>query len=99
MKEQRDTYSATFWLNGKTEDTLQRSFADIAQRLLIEHPYLTQLKTAVKVKKPDQIVAAIKQWLSIRKNTRWILVFDNVDNPKLPGIENPQAYDVRFIFS
>ena len=98
MKGQRDTYSATFWLNGKTEDTLKQSFAGIAQRLLIEHPYLTQLKTAVKVKKADEIVAAIKQWLSIRNNTRWILVFDNVDNPKLPGIEDPQAYDIRSYF-
>lgn len=40
----------------------------------------------------------MKQWLSIRGNTQWILVFDNVDNPKLPGINDPQAYDIRLYF-
>ncbi len=33
MKEHRDIYSATFWLNGKNEDTLKQSFAGMAKRL------------------------------------------------------------------
>ena len=98
IKEQRDTYSAIFCLNGKNEDTLKQSFAGIAERLHNEFPSSTLLKTAVEEKNADRMVAAIKQWLSIRKNTRWILVFDNVDNPKLPGVKDPQAYDVGLYF-
>ena len=98
LKEQRDRYSAVFWLNGKTEETLKKSFAGIAKRLHDEYPRLTLLKTALEGKNANQIVAAIKQWLSRRENTRWILVFDNVDNPKLPDIKDPQGYDIRSYF-
>lgn len=98
MKEQRDEYSAIFWLSGNNEDTLKQSFAGIANRLHNEYPRSTLLKTAVEEKNADQVVRAVKQWLSMRKNTRWIMVFDNIDNPKLPGIKDPQAYDIKSYF-
>ena len=98
IKEHRDIYSAIFWLNGKNEDTLKQSFAQMAKRLYIEYPSSALLRSAAEEKDADQIVAVIKQWLSIKGNTRWILVFDNVDNPKLPSISNLQAYDIRLYF-
>ncbi len=98
MKEHRDTYSAIFWLNGKTEDMLKHSFAQIAKRLHIEYPSSMLLRRAAEEKDADQVVAVIKQWLSIKGNAQWILVFDNVDNPKFRGISDPQAYDVGYIF-
>ncbi len=98
MKEHRDTYSAIFWLNGKNEDMLKHSFAQMAKRLHIEYPSSTLLRRAAEEKDADQVVAAINQWLSIKGNTQWILIFDNVDNPKIPGISDPQAYDVRLYF-
>ena len=98
LKVHRETYPAIFWLHGKNEDTLKHSFAQMAKRLHIEYPSSALLKRAVEEKDSDQVVAAVKQWLSIKENTQWILVFDNVDNPKLPGISDPQAYDIRSYF-
>ena len=98
LKEHRDIYSAIFWLNGKTEDTLKQSFASMARRLYIESPFSALLRLAAEEKDANQVVVFIKQWLSIKGNTQWILVFDNVDNPKLPGISDPQAYDIRLYF-
>ncbi|SLM38087.1 P-loop containing nucleoside triphosphate hydrolase [Lasallia pustulata] len=98
VKEHRDTYSAIFWLNGKNEDTLKQSFAVMANRLYKEHPSSALLRTAAEAKDVDQVVVIIRQWLSARENHRWMLVFDNIDNPKLPGNEDPQAYDVRLYF-
>ena len=98
LKEHRDIYPAIFWLNGKTEDTLKQSFAGIAKRLCNEYPSSALLRTTLEEKNIDRIVAVIKQWLSIRGNTQWILIFDNVDNPKLPSISNPQTYDIRLYF-
>lgn len=98
VKEHRDTYSAIFWLNGKNEDTLRQSFAGIAKRLRTKYPSSALLKTAADEKDIDRIVAVVKQWLSTKENIRWMLVFDNVDNPKLPGIEDPQAYDIISYF-
>ena len=98
MREHRDIYSAIFWLNGKNEDTLKQSFANMARRLYIEYPFSALLRRAAEEKDADQVVVFIKQWLSIKGNTQWILVFDNVDNPKLPSISDPQAYDIRLYF-
>ena len=98
MKEQRDAYTAIFWLNGKSEDTLTQSFASMAKRLYNKYPSSMLLKTAAEEKNANKMVAAIQNWLSMEKNTQWILVFDNVDNPKLSGIEDPQAYDIRSYF-
>ncbi|MCJ1268875.1 hypothetical protein MMC22_008763 [Lobaria immixta] len=98
VKEHRDVYSAVFWLNGKNEDTLKGSFTGIAKRLYNEYPSSALLRTAAGEINVDQVVAAIKQWLSIRENTRWLLVFDNIDNPKIPGIKDAQAYDIRLYF-
>ena len=64
----------------------------------MEWARLNWQKTAAEEKDADQIVAFINQWLSIKGNDQWILVFDNVDNPKLPGISDPQAYDIRSYF-
>lgn len=104
MKEQRDTYSAVFWLNGRNEDTLRQSFSGMANRLYNEYPLecpsSALLKIAAEEKDIDQTVTAIKRWLSIRGNTRWIMVFDNIDNPKLDGngMKDPQGYDIRSYF-
>lgn len=98
VKEHKDNYSALFWLNGKNEDTLKQSFAGIARRLQNEYPSSALLRTAADEKDINQVVAAIRVWLSIRGNTKWMLVFDNVDNPKLPGVSDPQAYDIRLYF-
>ncbi len=64
MKEHRD-YSAIFWLNGKNEDMLKHSLAQIAKRLHIEYPSSTLLRRAAEEKDADQVVAVIKQWLSM----------------------------------
>lgn len=104
IKEQRDTYSAAFWLNGRSEDTLRQSFSGMANRLYNEYPSecpsSALLKIAAEEKDIDQTITVIRRWLSIRGNTRWILVFDNIDNPKLDGngMKDPQGYDIRSYF-
>jgi len=37
----------------------------------------------------------VKAWLSLPHNIRWLLIYDNYDNPKLPGTTDPMAIDVR----
>jgi hypothetical protein len=98
LKDHRDTYSATFWLNGKTEDMLKQSFASMTSRFQSEHLTSPLLKTAAESKDIDEVVASIRKWLSIKENHRWMLVFDNVDNPSVAGNKDPQAYDIRKYF-
>ena len=98
IKQQRDAFSAIFWLDGKNEDILKQSFADMAKRLYNKYPASILLATAAASKDPDQIVDAMKQWLSVKGNTQWMLVFDNVDKPKLSGVKDPQAYKIESYF-
>lgn len=98
IKEQRNAFPAVFWLNGKNEDMLKQSFTDMSKRLYNEHSSSALLRTAAESKDPDQVVEAMKRWLSTRGNIRWMLVFDNIDNPKLPGTKDPQAYDIKSYF-
>lgn len=98
IKQHRNIFSAVFWLNGQNEDALRQGFANMTKRLYKIYPSSTLLKTAAESKDSDQMVEAMKQWLSAKDNFQWMLVFDNIDNPKLPGINDPQAYDIRSYF-
>ena len=80
------------------EDTLKKSFVSMAKRLYMEYPSSMLLKTVVEEQDANKTIAVINQWLLKKGNHTWILVFDNVDNPKLPGISNPQAMTLDHIF-
>jgi tetratricopeptide (TPR) repeat protein len=43
----------------------------------------------------DDIVDAVKAWLSLLHNTRWLMIYDNYDNPKLPGNTDPTTVDIQ----
>jgi AAA+ ATPase superfamily predicted ATPase len=98
LKKHRDAYSAAFWLNGKTEDTLKQSFAAMAKRLYKQHKDSALLKAAVEAEDIDDAVVGVREWLSIQENHGWILVLDNIDNPKTPDSTDPQAYDIKSYF-
>ena len=40
----------------------------------------------------------MKAWLDRQGNDQWLLIYDNVDNPKIPENKRPNAYDVRPYF-
>jgi len=72
-KRYQSFYSSIFWLNAKDEDTLQRSLYSMAKRV-------TTPEVARKLK-PDQIWDHLSNWLSKLDNNRWLLIFDNYDDP------------------
>jgi ATP/maltotriose-dependent transcriptional regulator MalT len=94
-KLHRAKYSAIFWLNIKDEDSLKQSFARVARRILREHPSASRLDVVAEDSKLDEIVDAVKRWLDHPKNTKWLLVYDNYDNPKLAGNPDHAAVDIR----
>jgi hypothetical protein len=91
----RANYSAILWLNSKDEDSLKQSFARMARRILQEHPSASRLSAVHEDSNLDEVVDAVKRWLDHPKNTRWLIVYDNFDNPKLQGNTDPAAVDIR----
>jgi hypothetical protein len=94
-KRYKADYSAIFWLNIKDEDSLKLSFVAAARRILREHPSASRLSSVDLAGNLDEVVDAVKAWLSIPRNTHWLLVYDNYDNPKLPGNPDPSAVDIQ----
>lgn len=94
-KRYKADYSAIFWLNSKDEDSLKQSFTRVARRILKEHPSAGRLSAVNEDSKLDEIVDAVKRWLDHPKNTRWLMLYDNYDNPKFRGNTDPTAVDLR----
>lgn len=97
-KKHRYDYTAVFWLNAKTEDTLKRSFAAGAARLPKKHFDQELLRGSQDQQALGVILHEMKAWLNLPDNHRWLLIFDNVDNPKISENKDQDAYDVRSYF-
>jgi AAA+ ATPase superfamily predicted ATPase len=93
-KQHKDSYSAVFWLNIKDEDSLKQSFAKVAKQILREHPLASRLSSVDVRENLDEVIDAVKAWLSLPRNTRWLMIYDNYDNPKLPANADPAAVDI-----
>jgi len=69
-------FRAIFWLDASSRNTLYSSIETAAKQLLPDRVF----------DNPDAAVASVNDVLS-RWSERWLLVFDNLDNPEdLPGI-------------
>ena len=86
---------AIFWLNIKDEDSLKQSFAKLAKQISREHPSASRLSNVDTNENVDEVVDAVKAWLSLPNNTRWLTIYNNYDNPKLSSRRDPTAVDIR----
>jgi hypothetical protein len=93
-KQRKDSYSAIFWLNIKNEDALRQSFAKIARQISQEHPSATQLCN-VDMENLDNVIDAVKSWISLDNNTQWLMIYDDYDNPELPGNTDLAEVDIH----
>jgi len=93
-KRHKDNYSAVFWLNIKDEGSLKQGFVKAAKQILRKHPSASRL-SSVDIENVDEVIDAVKAWLSYPNNTRWLIIYDNYDNPKLAGNTDPMAVDIR----
>jgi hypothetical protein len=93
-KRHKDNYSAIFWLNIKDEDSLKQSFAKVARQISREHSSAIQLSNVDTNKNLDEVVDAVKAWLSLPHNTRWLMIYDNFDNPRLASNKDPAAVNI-----
>ena len=77
----RARFSAIFWLNATSKVVLQQKIRDIAFRLSLI-PHSRKHSTSTEAEEEEQeAVARFREWLSRPQNTRWMLIFDNYDEP------------------
>jgi ATP/maltotriose-dependent transcriptional regulator MalT len=89
-----DTYSSVFWLNGKDKDTLKASLAALAAQV-VENYTPPSVNDA---QEQERMAQQVRQWLSRPDNDRWLVLYDNYDDPRLPGMDTSTGYDIRHFF-
>lgn len=87
-------YSSVYWLNAKDENTLRAGLAVLA----MEVTEISASSALIDAHEEERLVQQARQWLSQQGNDKWLIVYDNYDNPRLPGIDSATGYDVRAYF-
>ncbi|QIX00719.1 hypothetical protein AMS68_006236 [Peltaster fructicola] len=95
-KRHKDDYSALLWLNAKDENAVKSSFMKMARQIVREQPSSAARLAGLRLDEDvDDVVDAVRAWLSRPMNTRWLMICDNYDNPKVSGNTDPSALDLR----
>ncbi|KAJ5960512.1 Pfs NB-ARC and TPR domain protein [Penicillium vulpinum] len=74
-RDHKRDFTAIFWLNGKDRATLMQSLSSILPRL----PGQSQNTDAIKNEEAEQRSRTVLQWLALEGNSRWLIIFDNID--------------------
>ena len=85
-KRHHNVYQSVFWLNAASEATLKESFRTMAGLIFdVQEPGVLE---------GEQTLIHVSRWLSDKKNTQWLLIFDNYDGPDQFNIETyyPPAF-------
>jgi hypothetical protein len=91
------TFSAIFWLDGRSEDQLKQSFARCLGRI---HELRTASRNDLNLNSKEGLNAAVMkviEWLARPSNTQWLLIFDNVDQDQQQGGATG-TYDIQQYF-
>ena len=92
------TFSASFWLDGSTHDSIRRSIAGMATQLPTTQMSEASRNFKGSAEELDMIIAEVLRWFSIPGNDRWLLVIDNVDRAYPSVNQDPDAFDVEEYF-
>ncbi|GFF61344.1 putative Pfs, NB-ARC and TPR domain protein (JCVI) [Aspergillus udagawae] len=93
-RDHKDDFTAIFWLSGKDQDTLLRSLSSILPRL----PGRSQNTEAVNEEEVEQRARYVLRWLALEGNSRWLIIFDNIDKYSAINGGPDDAYDLTEFF-
>ncbi len=93
-KQHHDMYSSIFWLHAKDESTVKAGIVGLAMRVADGPSSLR----ASNLSNEEEAVKWFLAWLSKSENSRWLVIFDNYDDPDVPGMRSTTGYDLRQFF-
>ncbi|KAK5080194.1 hypothetical protein LTR05_008761 [Lithohypha guttulata] len=73
-REHQASYTSVLWLNATSELTVTASFRTIAETL-------PSASSSVGKLDDDEVLRHAFRWLSDVRNTQWLLIYDNYDDP------------------
>ena len=93
-QQNKSEYTTIVWLDANSETTLRQSIARFAVRL---RPKSAESQGSAQ-EQEEQRISDFRAWLSDVENSKWLLIFDNHDNPKIGSQSNSDAYNVKQYF-
>lgn len=93
-RDHKDDFSAIFWLSGKDRDTLLQSLSSVFPRLLGQ----SQADGAMSDEEVEQRARDVLKWLAKKGNSRWLIIFDNIDQYSPFNDSIGDAYDLVEFF-
>ncbi|KAL4800740.1 Pfs, NB-ARC and TPR domain protein [Aspergillus venezuelensis] len=87
----RDDFTAAFWLNGKSRETLIQSLGSVIFQL----PGHGSDVTTRNEEEVQQDSINVLRWLAMAENNKWLLIFDNVN---LYSSDTENGYQIEDFF-
>jgi hypothetical protein len=93
-RDHGNDFTAVFWLIAKDRGTLLQSLSSVLPRL----PGQSRNNEAINDEEVEQRARHVLQWLALEGNSRWLIIFDNID--QYSPIDNAvgDAYDISEFF-
>lgn len=97
-RKNHQRFSSVFWIDGKTKESLRQSFANCASQIPEgQIPDSSRNYAESNSGDVDLVVKDVRAWLSIPRNSNWLLIFDNVDRD-YQNSSDMHAYDIKCYF-
>lgn len=80
-------------MNTNDENSLKLSLLDFAKQIVRDQLKGSAL-ASMDMENFDNVVTAVKTWLNTSKNTHWLLIYNNYNNPRLPSNKDRSALDL-----
>lgn len=93
-RDHKDSFTAIFWLSGKDRDTLLQSLSFALNRL----PGQDWDNEASNDGEVEQRARHMLQWLALDGNSRWLIIFDNIDQYSPFNSAVGDRYDIGEFF-
>jgi hypothetical protein len=93
-RDHRDDFTAIFWLSGKDRDALLQSLSFALNRILGQGCD----REATNDGEVEQRARHMLRWLALDGNSRWLIIFDNIDQYSPFNSAVGVGYDIREFF-
>ncbi|KAF4237799.1 hypothetical protein CNMCM8980_002355 [Aspergillus fumigatiaffinis] len=93
-RDHKDDFTAILWLSGKNRGALVQSLSSAFCRL----PGQSQNADATTAEEVEHQAKNVLHWLELKGNSRWLLIFDNIDQYSPSVSPVCDAYDIARFF-